>query len=76
MKFRSKSHVQGRIKFRSLIEVIRHQGLFKPLSPDDAKCVFLQTQFPDEQTSPAHLSRDQVIEKIRVLSNPNLTDPT
>lgn len=48
MKRKAKLHRQGQARFRSLIEVVHHYGLFEPLQADDARSVFLMASEPDK----------------------------
>lgn len=41
-----KRHRQGQARFRCLIEIIRHHGLFKPLKADDARSIFITATSP------------------------------
>jgi len=52
MKRKSNRHRQGQARFRCLIEIIRHHGLFKLLKADDARSIFIAARGPKTAWTP------------------------
>ena len=48
----NKRHRQGQARFRCLIEIIRHYGLFKPLKAGDARSIFITATSPKTVWTP------------------------